>query len=230
MKKNKRLIALSDVHGEFGLLKELIVNQVKFDPGTDMLLMLGDYIDRSPGSKQVVEYVSHLKEHYPDNVILLEGSHEELAFYALTGTKPFPYLDDPMRLWLLNGGKATLDSYGGLSKTRKELVPFIESLQLYHETDTHIFAHGGIPEGENLKTATAHELLWDRDLSYRGKKTLVVGHTPHQEVTVFEDIVCIDTGAFMSGRLSAYDCLSGTVYEAIENRESELSLRLLRRR
>jgi serine/threonine protein phosphatase 1 len=229
MKKYKRIIALSDVHGEFELLKELVENQIRFNPSTDKLIMIGDFFDRGRNSKQVVDYIKKLKKQYPEQIVLLMGSHEDLAYHALMNINDSYYLGDPMKLWLINGGQATIDSFGGLKKTRRELIPFIENLQLYFETRTHIFVHGGIPKGKTLKTASPQELLWDRDLNYKGKKTLVVGHTPHREVTTIGNIVCIDTAAFMSGKLSAYDCLNRKVYQAIEEREPEKSLRLYRR-
>ena len=225
MKNYKRQIALSDVHGEFGLLKDLIENQISFDPETDMLLMLGDFIDRSRDSKLVVEYIKLLKEQHPEQVILLKGSHEEMAYYALTEAKKSPYLEDPMQLWLMNGGQATIESFGGIEKTREILVPFIKGLKVHFETETHIFVHGGIPVGKTLKTAKPHELIWDRNLTYEGEKILVVGHTPHREVTRLGNLVCIDTGAFKTGKLSAYDCMSGQVYAAIDKNGRKLSKR-----
>ncbi len=225
----KRIIGLSDIHGEFRLLKDLIENEIVFAPRSDMLIVLGDYIDRSLDSKLVVEYIKTLKGSNPEQVVLLRGNHEELAYFALTKAQGHPYLGDPMKLWLINGGQATIDSFGGVAEAREILVPFIEQLQLYYETETHIFVHSGIPKGKTLKTATPHELLWNRDLDYQGEKIVVVGHTAQRKVTKKGNVICIDTAAYATGKLSAYDCLSGKIYEATEKTDWEISLRQLRK-
>jgi serine/threonine protein phosphatase 1 len=210
----KRQIAIGDIHGCFELLKELVENVIVFSPAEDMLIFLGDYIDRQNKSRETVEYIKSLKNRHRDRIILLKGNHEDLAFNALTK----PEQEDDMTLWMINGGSATLASYGGIEQAQETLTPFIESLELFHETATHIFVHGGIPSEKNLKTATPEELLWDRSFTYSGEKTLVVGHTPRMEVTRISNrnTICVDTGAFMTGVLSAYDVLKDRIYRAAE--------------
>lgn len=206
----KRQIAVGDIHGCFDLLKALIEEIIGFSPGEDMLVFLGDYIDRGRKVKEVVDYVTALRNKYPDAVILLKGNHEEMAYKALkTGD-----VEENMMYWLLNKGDSTILSFDGISQTREQLIPFIESLRIYYETDTHIFVHAGIPYGKDLATATSEELLWDRTFAYAGKKTLVVGHTPKSSVSSFNKgkIVCVDTGAYMTAILSAYDVINGRVY------------------
>ncbi|HKN18378.1 MAG TPA: metallophosphoesterase family protein [Dissulfurispiraceae bacterium] len=214
----KRQIAVGDIHGCFDLLKTLIERVIRFSPDEDMLIFMGDYIDRGKKSKEVVRYLSSLKEKLPDNVILLKGNHEDLAYNALTAPAP----GKEMIFWRLNGGAETVISFSGIKNSREYLIPFIESLQLYYESDTHIFVHAGIPRGKDLSTATPEELLWDRDFSYDGEKTLVVGHTAKSEVSNFNHgkIICVDTGAFMTGILSAYDVINNKVYKTAEEQES----------
>jgi len=206
----KRQIAVGDIHGCFDLLKTLMEKIIRFTPDEDMLIFMGDYIDRGKKSEEVVQYLGALKEKLPDNIILLKGNHEDLAYNALTAPDP----DKEMLFWSLNGGSHTVMSFGGIKNSREGLIPFIESLQLYYESDTHIFVHAGLPRGKALNTATPEELLWDRDFSYDGEKTLVVGHTVKSAVTDFKHgkIICVDTGAYMTGILSAYDVLNDKVY------------------
>lgn len=194
------------------MLKSLIEEIIRFTPDEDMLIFMGDYIDRGKKSKEVVQYLGALKKKFPDNVILLKGNHEELAYNALTAPDP----GKEMMFWRLNGGADTVISFGGIKNSGECLIPFIESLQLYYESDTHIFVHAGIPNGKSLSTATSEELLWDRDFSYDGEKTLVVGHTAKSVVTNVNHgkIICVDTGAFMTGILSAYDVINNKVYKA----------------
>ena len=207
----KRQIAVGDIHGCFDLLKTLIEKIIRFTPDEDMLIFMGDYIDRGKKSKEVVRYLVALKEKFPGNVILLKGNHEDLAYNALTAPDP----EKEMIFWSLNGGAATVISFSGIKNSREYLIPFIESLQLYYESDTHIFVHAGIPHGKGLSTATPEDLLWDRDFSYDGEKTLVVGHTAKSTVTNFNHgkIICVDTGAYMTGILSSYDVINNKVYK-----------------
>jgi len=206
----RRQIAVGDVHGCFDLLKTLLEDVIVFRPDQDMLIFMGDYIDRGEKVREVVRYLKALEEKNPEAVILLKGNHEDLAYSALTSPSP----ERMMLFWRLNKGDYTIISFGGIQKTAEELVPFIESLQLYYETDTHIFVHAGIPAGKDISTATIEEILWERDFSYDGKKILVVGHTPTDVVehSRRSNIICVDTGAYMTGILSAYDVINDKVY------------------
>ncbi len=208
----KRQIAVGDIHGLFELLKTLVEKNIGFRPDEDMLIFMGDYIDRGKQSKEVVQYVSALKDKHPDSIVLLKGNHEDLAYNVLTALDP----RKEMLFWGFNGGNDTVISFDGIDNAREYLIPFINSLQLYYETDTHIFVHAGIPRGKDLSTATPEELLWGRDFNYAGEKTLVVGHTPKSKVDYFNNgkILCVDTGAYISGILSGYDVLNSKLYKA----------------
>ena len=208
----KRRIAIGDIHGCFDLLEILVERIIRFRPDQDLLVFMGDYIDRGRDSREVVRYLTDVKEKHPDSIILLKGNHEDLAYKVLTAADP----TKQMFFWGVNGGNDTVISFGGFENSRKELIPFISGLQLYYETDTHIFVHAGIPRGKDANTATPEELLWDRDFSYNGKKTLVVGHTPKSSVAHFGNgkIICVDTGAYMTGILSGYDVINDKVYKA----------------
>jgi serine/threonine protein phosphatase 1 len=214
MKNDKRQIAIGDIHGCYDLLKSLIEERIVFNAVTDQMVFMGDYIDRREKSREVVKYVSDLKRLYPQQVVLLKGNHESMAYKALMSTGAESSLNKAKVLWYLNGGTATVQSFGDFEKAKEALIPFIESLECYYETDSHIFVHAGIPSGLDLKTATDAELLWDRSFSYEGRKTLIVGHTPKSGVARIRNIICVDTGAFQTGILSAYDVLNDTTYEA----------------
>lgn len=209
----ERLIAIGDIHGRHDLLTNLVERRIIFNPAKDRLVFLGDYIDRGPRSKEVVDFIVALRERHPGQIVLLRGNHEDLASNALTDNRS-DILPHAYMLWVLNGGLATINSYGGLEKAREALTPFVRSLAYYYETETHIFVHAGIPYGKSLKTVSADEMLWDRSLSYEGYKTLVVGHTPQPGVVRLGNILCLDTGAYSTGILSAYDVLADRVYQA----------------
>ena len=213
-KSVQRLIAIGDIHGCYALLKTLVERRIMFSAETDRLIFMGDYLDRQERSKDVITYVSNLKRLYPAQIVLLKGNHEEMAYHALISTPGF-LPNNAKTLWYLNGGHATVLSYGGFQAAKEALIPFIESLERYYETGSHIFVHAGIPSGADVKTAPDAELLWDRSFSYAGEKTLIVGHTPGSGVARIGNIICVDTGAYRTGILSAYDVLNDTTYEAM---------------
>ena len=216
MKKEtlRRLIAIGDIHGCYELLLELLERSIIFDPDEDRLVFLGDYLDRGASSKEVVDYVWELKKHYPGQIVLLKGNHEDLALRSMLCAEDEDACTNARLLWYLNGGQATVDSFHGIEKARQTLIPFIGTLKLYHETEEHIFVHAGIPYAKSIETASADEILWDRSFSYNGRKTLIVGHSPKSEIRRVGNIICLDTGAFMTGKLSAYDVINEKVYQA----------------
>lgn len=209
----KRVIAIADVHGCYNELKELVEQKIRFNPKTDILVFLGDYIDRGPDSARVVFYVQALKKKFPNAIVLLCGNHEDLAIDSLLNST-----DKSMKttlqhdLWLNQGGKETLSSFGGWDNAKKVLIPFVHSLQFSYETDTHIFVHGGIPAGKTLSTATVDELMWDRGGWWFGEKQLVVGHTPKMTVTQIGNLIQIDTACCYGNLLSGYDTTTGEIF------------------
>jgi serine/threonine protein phosphatase 1 len=208
-----RIIGIGDLHGCFDLLKKLVEEVIRFNPDNDQLVFLGDFLDRNEKVKEVVVYLSELKHRYPKQIVLLMGNHEQLCYQILTDM----HIPFDIAMWKEQGGQATLDSFGSYDSCKNILIPFIEQLKLHHETPTHIFVHAGIPYGKTLETATPHELLWDRNNSYRGDKTLIVGHCIHKAVTKYHNnIVAVDTGAFLRGKLSAYDILNDKIYQAVD--------------
>jgi serine/threonine protein phosphatase 1 len=210
----KRVIAIGDIHGHYDLLKNLIETQIKFNPKTDLLIFLGDYIDRGFSVIKVITYLDELKKKYPDNIILLMGNHEEMAKEWLEAN--YNYMKDNM--WLSNGGRITLQAFNqALTSCSEILLPFIAKLKPYYETDNFIFVHGGIGKDETLKETAITDLLWNRTTDYNGIKTLVKGHTPVEKVfwNKFNNTINVDSGAFYTGVLSGFDVLSGQVFQAM---------------
>jgi len=134
-------IAIGDIHGRLAYLKLL----VEMLPQDEPLVFLGDYIDRGPNSAQVVAYLETLRRQR--EVVLLMGNHEAMMAAAIRDTKN-------IRLWLYNGGRATLKSYGQVPAEWEKMadraaavegfLPFFESLKPYHEDEFAIYVHAGI--------------------------------------------------------------------------------------
>ena len=100
----KRTLVISDIHGEIELFERLLAD-VNYDSSHDQLILLGDYVDRGPNSKKVLDKVIELKS---DGALVLKGNHEDMMIKALT--------TDEERSWKnwvnRNGGRTTLESYG----------------------------------------------------------------------------------------------------------------------
>lgn len=197
-----KTFAIGDIHGTFDRLQNLM-QKIPIDLDTDTLVFIGDYIDRGPGSVEVVDYLLELKQRVP-GTIFLKGNHEEMLQKYLDGSDRFTYL--------LNGGQKTLDSY--LSQTSQpdsfpippEHMDFFKSLQLCHETDSHIFVHAGLRPKVPLASQASEDMLWIRDKFIYSKydfgKPVVFGHTPLEKPLVEFNKIGIDTGAVYGNALT----------------------------
>ncbi len=211
-----RLLAIGDIHGCNGLLKQLL-SRVAFDPLTDTLVFVGDYLDRGPDVRGVIETLIALKENSP-NVICLKGNHEQMFLdYYREGRGE--------ELFLFNSGMSTLDSYGlTIAQARKgsgfpeEHLRFLASLPLSHETEAYFFVHGGLRPGVPRSEQSPADLLWiryefidsDRDFG----RTVVFGHTPFPEPLIEKNKIGIDTGAVYGGRLTCIELPSLRTWQA----------------
>lgn len=187
------LIAIGDVHGCArsleALLKALAPN------ADDHLIFVGDYIDRGPDSKGVIDVLLELRKSY--HCTFLRGNHEALIL---------DYLDrGEFELWRMNGGIETLESYrteAGKIEIPESHIQFLRETALYLETDDFFFVHAGIRPNmtvaENVLKSDENTFLWERshldvdDLQW--EKTVVCGHTPHSEPIDEEKLILIDTG------------------------------------
>jgi len=188
-----RLIAIGDIHGCArtldGLLKLL---NTKSD---DHLIFIGDYIDRGPDSKGVIDRLIALSKEL--KCTFLRGNHEDLFL---------GYLDDgEYDIFAINGGIATLSSYmdaEGEMEIPQSHIDFIRKTELYLETEEFVFVHAGLrPDmsvADNLEEDNHEVFLWERShlkvnvLPW--EKTVVCGHTPQPEVVNREELINIDTG------------------------------------
>jgi len=197
-----KIFAIGDIHGSIDRLQDLI-QKIPIDFATDTLVFIGDYIDRGPGSVEVVEYLLDLKKRVP-GIILLKGNHEDMLEKYLDGTDRFTYL--------LNGGQNTLDSYlniadqSGSFPIPKDHIDFFKSLRLYYETEAYIFVHAGLRPKVALASQDTEDLLWIRDKfiysKYNFGKTVVFGHTPLEKPLVEPNKIGIDTGAVYGNALT----------------------------
>lgn len=202
----KRTIAIGDIHGHARAL-ESIINLISPEQN-DLLVFLGDYVNRGPNSKGVLDLIIDLQRRC--QVVALKGNHELMMLDAL---------QDPnlVGIWLdeTTGGLATLQSYGSnkdLSVIPVEHRDFLERLQPFYETDTHFFIHANYLPMNQLNQQPPDVAFWTSiDESYPAKhhsgKIAVVGHTVQRDRRIIVDdyLICIDTGCGFGGCLTAYD-------------------------
>jgi serine/threonine protein phosphatase 1 len=218
---NNRLYAIGDIHGRYDLLQVVhrkILQHSKDYKGQITVVYLGDYVDRGPQSRQVVECL--LSNPLPEfNTVYLLGNHEEILLQFLEGA-PLAVAQD----WLAYGGLSTLLSYGVSIKgipTIKDLpslrADFIEkcpplhrqfyrNLLLSFELGGYFFVHAGIKPKLPLNKQCNNDLLWIRDeflkSQKRFEKVIVHGHSVTEVPEIKPNQIGLDTGAFSTGRLT----------------------------
>jgi serine/threonine protein phosphatase 1 len=207
----KKFFAIGDIHGCLSHLERLME---KIDPflnrQEDTLIFLGDYIDRGPDPKGVVDFILQtMKEVH--HVVCLKGNHEDMLLdWVLNGRN--------YELFLYNGGDSTIKSYSqdGDFFLPPEHLDFFTSLRLYYETDSYIFVHAGLKAGLPLTEQNPHDLVWIReDFMYSPHnvgKLVIFGHTPLRTVLRAPDKIGIDTGAVYGGKLTCLELPSQRFY------------------
>jgi serine/threonine protein phosphatase 1 len=201
----KRILAVSDIHGEYDKLLHAL-EEANYDPKTDQLVLLGDYVDRGPDSKKVVEYLITLVE---DGAIALLGNHDKMFIDSIRDI-------DTYRMWIKNGGGTTIDSYDGDEGLMQAHIRWLDKhLKFYYETDDYIFVHAGLEPGVELEEQDPFVMTWSREVEEIGLgKTVISGHIPVKQVTHIFDRIFIDTGATFGRFLSVLELPSNHVYQA----------------
>jgi len=167
-----RTLVMSDIHGMADELF-LLLDGIRYKHTADRLIVLGDYIDRGPNSKDVLDYLIKLKKVAGKKLVLLRGNHEDICIKAFHDKPAFG--QDAVSLWLDNGGDATLKSIGEANLSK--YITFMEKLPVYVEMDKYIFVHGGVNPDMQLSQTDPEDLLWTRDYAaHISGKTVVVGH------------------------------------------------------
>lgn len=208
-----RVIAIGDIHGCSAAF-DAVLDAVNLRPD-DLLVPLGDYVDRGPDSRGVIERLIRLGDVGPCPVMPIIGNHELMMLTASHGERD-------LQMWLDAGGRATLESYGAHSvgELPDEHLAFIHRCRPWFETDTHIFVHANYDPGTPLERQTPFTLHW---LSLRDKapdkrhvsgKTVVVGHTPQPEVLDLGYLIDLDTGCCKGGWLTGMDVTTGRIWQA----------------
>jgi serine/threonine protein phosphatase 1 len=211
-----RTFAIGDIHGCKTALAELL-NKVQ-PSSDDQVVFLGDYIDRGPASRQVVERLLDLRKSCLP--VFIRGNHEVMVLDAR---------EDSLKanLWQSYGGLETLYSYSPNNQQDwVSLIPevhweFFKRTLRFFETDTHIFVHACLDPELDLNDQPDWLLYWEyfeRLQPHKSGKRIVCGHTPQHsgEISNVGFAVCIDTGAGTGGWLTCLEASSGKFWQANE--------------
>ncbi|AEH50926.1 metallophosphoesterase family protein [Pseudothermotoga thermarum] len=187
---------VGDIHGCLWALDKL----VKKLPlaSDDTLIFLGDYVDRGPDSKGVIDYLIGLSKFH--NCVFLRGNHEQMMLACLEKGQD-------CYLWEFNGANATIRSYGGIKSIPQQHIEFLKNTRLYYVKDKFIFVHAGLKPGVPLENQDPFDLVWIRDEFIYSQNPavgykVVFGHTPFANVLILPDKIGVDTGCVYGGKLS----------------------------
>jgi serine/threonine protein phosphatase 1 len=222
------LYAIGDIHGEREALEELLA-ALPLQPD-DHLVFVGDYVDRGPDSRGVIDLLLKVSDQRPCTFLI--GNHESMFLDFLGWEDPLYFAGDA---FLLNGGDRTLVSYdyfdSDLEPSEFQLPKghdtFFRNLKLHHVEGDYLFVHAGLSrEALNspdldwvLDNAEAEDLLWNRttaDLSHKLGMTIIYGHSPAANFQVRWNSpfsIGIDTGAVYGGKLTAIRLPDETIFQ-----------------
>jgi serine/threonine protein phosphatase 1 len=224
-----RTIVVGDIHGKLTLLNQLL-EKAGYQPGLDRLVLIGDLVDRGEDARGVVARAIELREGAPELVTVLKGNHEEMMLDSLVEGDACA-----SEVWYYNGGIETLQSYkveDGSLKIPPEHIEFLSELPTWHEDEHAIYVHAGLVEASDgtfvhpQETPEDPELLWARNRRFFNEysgKTVVFGHTitglvfgEREKIYLKEHLIGVDTGAYMTGMLSAIELPSRQVFSVSE--------------
>jgi serine/threonine protein phosphatase 1 len=219
----ERIYAVGDIHGCAAMLREMLSKIAADSAGAKArLVFLGDYVDRGPDSRAVVDLLVALRAERPDTVFL-KGNHERAMLDFIAD----PELNEE---WLHWGGDKTLESYGvddvwmrdprKIAQELREKLPaahraFLESLELWRAFGDYLFVHAGFRPGVPLAEQKEEDCLWIRGEFHnappdlRPSEVVVHGHHPVRRPHDAGWRINVDTGAVWSGALTAV-ALEGT--------------------
>jgi len=215
-----RLLAIGDIHGCSKALDTLL--QFVRPAPEDQIVTLGDYIDRGPDSRGVLDRLIALRA--TGRLIALRGNHELMMIGAATSFSA-------QEFWLAVGGREALASYGpgGLQDIPDEHWRFVEKHCVdWHETDRHFFVHANAMPDLPLSEQPSEILHWDivspRTPPHESGKIMICGHTEQLGgwPLALPHLICIDTWCYGGGWLTCLDVGSGRIWQANQNGETRM--------
>jgi serine/threonine protein phosphatase 1 len=214
-----RFYVVADIHGHGAALADVLAridDDIAEHPEQRAFqIFLGDYIDRGPGSRQVLDrLIARARTH---EILMLKGNHEALFL---------SFFENPSVLenWRHHGALQTLISYGlrpplnpnptqqyELASRLAQACPIehrllLTGLPTRFVCGDYCFVHAGLRPGRSIQQQAEEDLLWIREdfLQYEGmfEKFVVHGHTPVRDVEVLPNRTNLDTAAYATGKLA----------------------------
>jgi len=213
---------IGDIHGYFDKLMH-VHDRICEDALTcqeKQIILLGDYFDRGPQSREVYEFLISDRAFPGFERIYLRGNHEQMLCDALTNTQD-------CAMFLRNGGQQTVESFAGSTHDFKDVAAWIQTMPYFHEQDGILYVHAGVdPRYTKFEDNSKNVLMWIRDVFLRHTdpfytfKYVIHGHTP----TLFEQVgkrepiflsnrINMDTGVCFDGNLSCLLVENGVPYK-----------------
>lgn len=222
-KNYDRIFCVGDIHGcyqETDTLIDYLVNALSLSKEKDIVIFLGDYIDRGPNSFKVIKSLLRFRSSFPQSRFL-KGNHEDmmLSFFGLDGRGGDVYIQ--------NGGATFLNDYNFVTATvqrpnfldiPEEHRKFFMDLDIGIFIDKFIIAHAGLNPRSILDAQTLEDLLWIRDDFINSihpfKKTVIFGHTVFSEIAIHLPYkIGIDTGLVYGNKLTCLELKNMTCYQ-----------------
>lgn len=208
-----RTIAVGDIHGCLAALRAVL--EAISPRSDDTIITLGDYVDRGPESRGVLDELIAIRSRC--RLIPLLGNHDEMFLEICSGQA------DLFDQWLPFGGDATVASYSGRvpEEVPKAHLEFLRACRSSYETQRHLFVHASYVAHLPLRRQPVEVLHWE-SLNIRqpgphcSGKTAIVGHTAQKDGEVLDlgYLKCIDTCCYGEGWLTALDVESGQLWQA----------------
>ncbi len=240
-----KTFVVGDIHGRCAQLQNLL-DMIPRDESSDMLVFLGDLIDRGLDAPGCVNFVFQLCQENPEHVICLRGNHEQMLLDFIEGAN---------NIWLapVTGGERTFEQYTGrrlfiesekdVSNARQSIessipsqhLEFFRTLPYYYEDEYAIYVHAGLDQGKHPRESSPESLLWTRDMdfykNYRGKPC-IFGHTPtpflpilgrlgRHGIYISHSAIGIDTGYNHQSPLSCLSLPDFTLYQSFADGREE---------
>lgn len=214
-----RVLAIGDIHGCSAALDALLA--AVQPTSTDVIVTLGDYVDRGPDSKGVIDRLMALARTH--ELVPLIGNHDQMMLDAREGRA----CD-----WLVGYGLPTLASYAApgaaasLDDVPEAHWTFLGGCRDFHETTAHIFVHANLHPDMDLDEQPTYMMRWEslhagNVAAHKSGKAMVCGHTSQKTGKPLNlgHAICIDTYAHGGGWLTCLDVLSGQLWQANQQRQ-----------
>lgn len=193
-----RIAAIGDIHGCRKQFKKLLKAIMLAEPKLDQIVLLGDYVDRGPDSKGVIDMM--INWDHDIELVCLRGNHEDMMIRSVLHNSAI------WATWVRNGGKQTIESIGGenLDHYARWLD---ENCKTSHNQDGLFFAHAGANPNYSLDEQDDEDLMWIRNeflsSNHNFGQIVVHGHTPKDKPEIRHNRINLDTGCCYGGKLSA---------------------------